>query len=252
MKIFVVDKYSIITVVLVLVLVIAILPMGIIDSTPASSGANRELPIYSVETDQKVVSVTFDSAWNDDDIGDIIKILEKYNCKSTFFATGEWIDKYPASAKMLADAGHEVANHSDTHAHFNSMSPDEMKKDMDECDRKILEVTGQENNLFRAPYGEYNDKLIRACRETGRYPIQWDVDSLDYKDLSASQMLERILPKLKNGSILLFHNGTKNTAAALPQILERITREGYSFKPAGELIYKEDYRINHEGRQIKS
>lgn len=252
MRIFVVDRYSIITVCLVLILVAIVLPMGIFDSTPASSGANRELPIYSVETEEKVVSITFDSAWNDRDIDDIIKILEKYECTATFFATGEWIDKYPEAAKNIVKAGHELANHSNTHAHFNNMSASDMKKDMDECDKKILETTGRENNLFRAPYGEYNDKLIAVCRETGRYCIQWNIDSLDWKELSTEQILDRILPKLKNGSILLFHNGTENTAKALPQILESIKGRGYSFKPVGELIYKENYKINHEGRQIKN
>lgn len=251
MKIFVLDKYSLATIALALLLILVALPIFIVNSTPASAPASPTLPIYSVETDEKVVAVTFDAAWNADDIDNIIGTLDKYGCKTTFFAVGDWLVKYPDAVKKLSAAGHEIANHSDTHAHLNTLSTEKLITEMEECDKKILDLTGVKNVLFRAPYGEYNDNVITTCYQSGRYPIQWDIDSLDWKNLTTEEMIKRIVPKLKNGSIILLHNGTENTAGALPSILEAIKNEGYSFKTVGELIHKDNFKINHEGRQIK-
>lgn len=164
---------------------------------------------------------------------------------------GDWLVKFPDAVKKLHAAGHEIANHSDTHAHLNSLSTEKLITEMEECDKKILDLTGVKNVLFRAPYGEYNDNVIITCYQSGRYPIQWNIDSLDWKNLTSKEMINRIVPRLKNGSIILLHNGTENTAGALPSILEAIKQEGYSFKTVGDLIYKENFKINHEGRQIK-
>jgi len=250
MKIFVFGKGVILTAILCAVIVSAAVIIPKSDSIPASAGKNYNLPVYSVETPDKKVAITFDAAWNDKDIDDIIKILDHYDCPATFFAVGDWIDKYPDAVLKLSAAGHEIANHSDGHSHYSSLSAAQMKEDMEKCDKKIAALTGVMPTLFRAPYGEYNDTLISVCNETGRYCIQWDIDSLDWKGLTTEQMADRIMPKLQNGSIILFHNGTDNTAAALPDILEEIKNRGYSFSTAGNLIYRENYTINHEGRQI--
>ena len=96
--------------------------------------------------------------------------------KATFFVVGEWVDKYPESVKALADAGHEVMNHSNTHAHFSQLSTDEIIADVTACSDKIEAVTGVRPTLIRPPYGEYDDHVITAIRSMGMEPIQWDVD----------------------------------------------------------------------------
>ena len=250
MKIFVIGKKTFITSVLCVMLIVSALFAGQVNSVPASVSTDKELPIYSVETPDKKVAITFDAAWNDNDIDDIIKILAHYNCPATFFVVGDWADKYPDAVRKLYSAGHEIANHSDSHNHFSSLTAHQMKEDMDKCDKKIAALTGTTPLLFRAPYGEYNNTLISVCRETGRHCIQWDIDSLDWKGLTAAQMTDKVVPKLQNGSIILFHNGTENTASALPDILDKIKKEGYSFTTVGNLIYRENYAINHAGRQI--
>lgn len=143
----------------------------------------KEVPIYCVETDEKKIAITFDCAWNADDVDSIIETLKKYDCKATFFVVGDWLERFPDEVKKLSDNGHEIANHSYGHGHFNSMSKEQMLSDMQKCDDKIKEVTGIAPTLFRAPYGEYNDLLIKTCRERGRIYIQWSVDSLDTKIL---------------------------------------------------------------------
>ncbi|MDE6586492.1 MAG: deacetylase, partial [Clostridia bacterium] len=109
--------------------------------------------------------------------------------------------------------------------------------------------TGKKVDLFRAPYGDYDDELIKTASELGYYTIQWDVDSLDWKDLSASDIAMRVINNVKNGSIILMHNNGLHTAEAVPIILETLKNRGYSFVPVGELIYRENYVIDGTGMQ---
>ena len=219
------------------------------DMIAASSGT-RQLPIYSVERDQKMVSLTFDAAWGNEDTQTLIEILGKYDVKATFFVVGEWVDKYPESVKALHDAGHQVMNHSDDHAHFNSLTSDQIVENINACSDKIEAITGVRPTLFRPPYGEYDDHVIAAVRGMGIEPIQWDVDSLDWKELSASEIYSRVTGKVSSGSIVLFHNAALHTPEALEDIIEFLISDGYEIVPVGELILEGDYTIDNTGRQF--
>ena len=196
-----------------------------------------------------MLSISFDAAWGNEDTQQLIDILGKYNIKATFFVVGEWVDKYPESVKALHDAGHEVMSHSNDHAHFNSLSAEEITADLNTCNDKIEAVTGVRPTLFRCPYGEYDDHVINAVRSLGMEPIQWDVDSLDWKDLSAGEITQRVTSKVQPGSIVLFHNAALHTPEALPAIIEALLQEGYQFVPISQLILDGNYTIDHTGRQ---
>ena len=174
---------------------------------------NRLLPIYSVETEDKKVALTFDCAWGADDIDKIIEVLEKKNVSATFFTVGTWVDKYGEQVKKLAEAGHEIGNHSDNHAHVNNLSYDANLSDMKKCNEKIEKITGKKVKFYRGPYGEYNNTVITAAENLNMKVIQWDVDTLDYTGKTASEMCERIKKKIRNGSIILMHNDTKYTSS---------------------------------------
>jgi len=214
------------------------------------SATKRELPIYCVKRDNKAVSLTFDAAWGNEDTEELIDILAKYNVKATFFVVGFWVDKYPESVKALHDAGHEVMNHSNDHAHFSRLSTDQIISNVTKCNEKIAAVTGVTPTLFRCPYGEYDDHVIKALTSMGMYTIQWDVDSLDWKDLTADQIVQRVTSRVQPGSIVLFHNAAKNTPAALPAIIEYLLANGYQIVPVSELLLKGEYTIDHTGRMI--
>ena len=218
--------------------------------------ADRPLPIYCVEKDQKVCSISFDAAWGNEDTQQLVDILEQYQVKATFFVVGDWVTKYPESVKALHDAGHEVMTHSDNHAHYNDLSGEEIVADVNASCDKIEEVTGVRPTLIRCPYGEYDDHVITAIRGMGLEPIQWDVDSLDWKDLSAAEITERVTKKVQPGSIVLFHNAAKHTPEALPGILENLISQGYSIIPISQLILPGecgvDYTMDHTGRQMKA
>ena len=218
-----------------------------------ASATQRQLPIYCVQRDQKMVAISFDAAWGNEDTEQLIEILGKYNIKATFFVVGEWVDKYPESVKALADAGHEVMNHSNTHAHMTKLSKDEIIADVNACNDKIEAVTGVRPTLIRPPYGEYDDNVISAIRSMDMEPIQWDVDSLDWKDLSAADITKRVTGKVQAGSIVLFHNAALHTPEALPGIIENLLQQGYTFVPISQIILpgecNVDYTIDHTGKQ---
>ena len=214
-----------------------------------ASASTRQLPIYCVQKDYKVLSISFDAAWGNEDTQQLIDILAKYNVKATFFVVGEWVDKYPESVKALHDAGHEVMNHSNTHAHYPQLSADQVVADLNACNDKIEGVTGVRPTLVRLPYGDYDDNSVNAVRSIGMEPIQWDVDSLDWKDLSAGEIIQRVTSKVQPGSIVLFHNAALHTPEALPTIIQTLLQEGYTFVPISQLILSGDYTIDHTGRQ---
>ena len=223
----------------------------VVNFPPAVGAAatQRQLPIYCVQRDQKLVSISFDAAWGNEDTQELIDILEKYKVKATFFVVGEWVDKYPESVKALSDAGHEVMNHSNTHAHYPQLSADEVVKDLNACNDKIEKVTGVRPTLVRLPYGDYDDNSINAVRSIGMEPVQWDVDSLDWKDLSAAEITKRVTSKVQPGSIVLFHNAALHTPEALPDILRTLLQDGYTFVPISQILLNCEYTIDHTGRQ---
>ena len=165
---------------------------------------------------------------------------------------GDWAEKFPESVKAFFDAGHTIANHSDTHKAFSKCSRNEIKEEIENCNKKLEAITGQKVTLVRAPSGDYTDQSIEVAKSLGMYTIQWDCDSLDYTKISVDEIVNRVVKGTKNGSIILFHNGVENTAPALDRILTEFTKQGYTFVSVENLIYKENYSIDHTGRQYKN
>ena len=237
--------------------VFALLTITIISTVTIShigttvSNSLRKLPIYSVATNEKKIAITFDAAWSAEDTDELIEILKKHNAKATIFAVGDWIDKNPEAVKKFHKNGHEMANHSDTHASFSKISREEIKKEILDCNKKIEAITGVSPKLVRAPSGDYDNKSIEVAESLNMKMIQWDCDSLDWKLLSVDEMYNRVVNKVQNGSILLFHNGVENTTEALDKILTKLAKDGYEFVTVSELIYWDNYELDHTGRQTK-
>jgi len=214
----------------------------------AASSEPRDIPIYCVQRDDKKVAISFDAAWGNEQTETLLQILKDKNVTATFFLVGDWVDKYPDSVKAIAKAGHDVENHSDTHAYMTKLSKEGQMSEIKNCNDKIKAITGKAPTLFRPPYGDYDNSVVKSVKESSMYPIQWDIDSLDWKDPTPQQMVERITSKLTSGSIILMHNGAKNTPEALPQIIDAVRAQGYEFVPISQIILEGDYTTDHEGR----
>lgn len=223
---------------------------GSVSQAIATATTERMIPIYYVQTDKKVCSISFDAAWGNEQTDTLLDILDEHQVKTTFFLVGEWVDKYPESVKEIDARGHDVGNHSDTHAHMSQISPQEQTTEIESCNRKIAEITGKEVTLFRPPYGEYDNSVVSSCNSCDMYCVQWNIDSLDWKDPTPQDMVTRIENNLCEGSIILLHNGAKNTPQALPLIIEAIKAQGYEIVPISQLLPKGEYHTDHEGKMI--
>ena len=210
----------------------------------------KELPIYSVETSEKKVAISFDAAWGDEYTQDILDTLDKYKVKSTFFLVGFWVDEFPQNVKEINRRGHEIGNHSTTHPNMPGLSNEGILEELKITEEKIEKLIGKKTILFRPPFGDYNDNLINICKENGYYTIQWDVDSLDWKELGVQPVVDKVTRNIQNGSIVLFHNNAKYISEYLPIVIERLQDSGYEIVPISELIYKENFKMDNAGRQI--
>lgn len=210
--------------------------------------SERHLPIYSVETNK--VAITFDCAWGADDIPTILNTLKKEDVKASFFMVGQWAEKFPDAVKLIANDGHDIANHGYSHLRMSTIGKEKCKTEIELCNQKLEEISGVKVKLFRPPYGDYNNIVIDTCNELGCYPIQWNVDSLDWKkEMSKQAILDRILKRTKPGSIILFHNDTQYTAELLPNIISELKAKGLEFAAVSEMIMKDNYYIDDQGRQ---
>ena len=193
----------------------------------------KELPIYSVQREEALVALTFNCAWEENDIPQLLDLLERENIKATFFLVGQWIERYPDSVRQIVDAGEEV-----------------IRQQMEKTDALIREVTGSDPVLARVPSGSYDSRVIRLLRQEGYEVIQWDVDSIDWKKPPAEEITERILTKVQNGSIVLFHSGAATTLKALPDVIAGLREKGYCFTTVGDLLLKGETVMDHTGRQM--
>ena len=223
------------------------------DSVTVSNTVNgRELPIYCVQTNDNKMAISFDAAWGNDDTQTILDILKKHNVKATFFMTGGWVESYPDDVKRILADGHDLGNHSENHKNMSQLSNEEKQSEIMDVHTKVQELTGYEMFLFRPPYGDYDNDVINVARNCGYYSIQWDVDSLDWKDYGVDSIIKTVTEHkhLGNGSIILCHNGAKYTAEALDTLITTLQDRGYELVPISELIYRDNYHLDYEGRQI--
>lgn len=220
--------------------------------TVSNFSSQINLPIYCVDCEEQKVALSFDVAWENKNTQVILNILKKNNIKATFFMTGEWVNKYPEDVKAIAEAGHDLGNHSENHKQMSKLTMEQCSEEIMKLHKRVKELTGVEMNLFRAPFGDYNNTLVGTARECGYYTIQWDVDSEDWKDYGVDSIIDMTVDNqtLGNGSILLLHVGTKYTAEALEKIITSLEEKGYEIVPVSKLIYAGDYKVDQTGRQF--
>ncbi len=238
---------------LMLVLLVAILLSVNLGGNVAASvyfnNALRKVPIYYVNTQNQQVAISFDAAWGADKTEKIMSICKEYNVNATFFLVGFWVEDYPEIAKKIAENGFEIGTHSNTHPDMAKISAEKQKLELETSLNIIKKNTGVDAKLFRPPFGAYNDSLISTAESLGLTTIQWDVDSLDWKGLSAMEITNRVLNGVRNGSIILCHNNSDHILDALPIMLDRLQKKGYTVSCVGDLILKGDYVIDNNGMQ---
>ncbi|MBQ4074209.1 MAG: polysaccharide deacetylase family protein [Clostridia bacterium] len=209
----------------------------------------RELPIYSVERDDQIISISFDAAWGGDQTLKILDILDEYDVKTTFFLVDIWTQRFPDLVREIAARGHEIGNHSTSHPHMTKLSKEKMRQELKVMSDEAQALTGVRPTLFRPPYGDYNNDVVLVAREEGYEVIQWSVDSLDWKNKGAQDLISRSTKNVKSGDIILFHNDSKYILDALPAILESYRQQGLKVVPISQILLTGETTIDTQGRQ---
>jgi len=254
MKIFVTSIKEILkTAVFILLIIISLVSItNIKPSIVTVFIPQKQLPIYYVGRDDKKMGITINCAWGDGDIDNILNTLKKHNVKATFFIVGDFAQRYPARVKQISDAGHDIGSHGYRHIRMGELTKDKIIEDLDKNKKLLDSITGKSVNLYRPPYGDYNNNVINAANEKGYYAIQWDVDSLDWKpEISMEQIKARVEKNVKSGSIVLFHNDTKYTASVLDSVLTIVEKKGFIPVKLSELLYTQNYKIESDGKQVE-
>lgn len=228
---------------------------NVISDAKNSTINGKDLPIYCVDRQNdasKQVSLSFDAAWGADDTIRILDTLDKYNVKVTFFMTGGWVNDYPDMVKEIYARGHDLGNHSENHKQMSKLSEAQNQEEIMKVHDKVKELTGYDMFLFRPPYGDYDSELIKTVYGMNYYPIQWSIDSLDWKDYGVDSIIKRVVESkyLDNGAIILCHNGAKYTAEALGSLIGGIQAKGYELVPISQLIIRDDFHMDTTGKQI--
>jgi len=195
-------------------------------------------PIYQVETEKKVVALTFDISWGEKTPLPVIDILKANHVQSTFFLSGPWVKQYPEVPRRIKSDGHEIASHGYRHINLSNLSKNEIKEEIMKAHNNIKEVTQTEANLIRTPNGDYNDQVIVAAHECKYEVIQWSVDSLDWMNPGVASITERVSKKVHPGAIILMHasDTCKQTVEALPLVIKDLKSQGYEFVTVSELM----------------
>ena len=231
-----------------LLLTISAAYVGALPDTVSVVSGKRELPIYCVNRDDNKISISFDAAWGGDKTLGILDLLDEYNIKTTFFLVDIWTQKYPELVKEIVARGHEIGNHSTSHPQMSKLNEKQIAKELNTQADNVLAIAGVRPVLFRPPYGDYNNRVITTARAQGFVPIQWSVDSLDWKNRGAQEIINRAT-KVKSGDIVLFHNDSQYILDALPAVLKYYAENGYSVVPISEILLTGETTIDIQGRQ---
>lgn len=220
------------------------------ETAVAANAGGRSIPIYYVKTEKKQVALSFDAAWGNEQTQTLLDILDRYKVKTTFFLVGDWVRNYPDDVKKISEAGHDVGNHSNTHPYLTQLGGDAVTNEIETCNSEIEKLTGKRPTLFRPPYGDYNNSVVATVNGLDMYCVQWSIDSLDWQDPSPADILAKVQNNLSPGSIILMHNGAKNTPEALPSVIEYIQSQGYEIVPISQLLPKGSYTTDANGAMI--
>lgn len=193
-------------------------------------------PVYRGNPERPYASFAVNVDWGEEILPAMLDVLDKYQVVATFFLTGRWAQANPALARMIASRGHEIGNHGYWHAHPSRLSAKDLEKLIVDNEVLLDELTGQSNKLFAPPYGEFNERVLATAASLGYRTILWSLDTRDWQDPSPQEIIDRLVPKAENGSIILMHPKA-NTVKALPKLIEGLRAKSLRLVPVGELLW---------------
>lgn len=213
----------------------------------------NSMPVCSVQTEKKQAALTFDTV-GDADVRNVLDVLSENQIRAAFFVTGEWAQDHPEEIRAVADAGHDIGSYGMNYTDMGQLTKTEINEELTQAHEKVKELTGIEMNLCRAPYGDCGSNLLETAQMNHYLAVQWDVDSGDWKDYGQDAVIANVTQNknLKNGSVIRMHSGAKYTAQSLDAVIRGLKEMGYELVPVSQLVCRENYRIDGNGRQISN
>lgn len=214
-------------------------------------GGGRALPIYSVQREDRAMSLTFNAAGPEDfHTAEVLESLNTHGVRATFFVTADWVAHHQQLAARMVLGGHELMTLGDDHRPLRQQSTAELQAHVRACSDAIQEVTGTPPTIFRALYGQYDDRMVASVRALGMHTVQWSIDSGDRRGADATGITRQVLGRAAPGGIVLLHSNMEQTARALPELLMGLLVAGYELVPVSELMLQTEYTISLTGRQM--
>ncbi|RAL23298.1 polysaccharide deacetylase family sporulation protein PdaB [Thermoflavimicrobium daqui] len=195
--------------------------------------------IYSVKTDKKQVALTFDISWGEERTGPILDVLQQKGLKkATFFLSSPWAETHPDLVKRIVDMKYEIGSHGHRHDNYSSYTEEQIRTQIQKADTILTKLTGKKPNLIRFPNGDFDKRVLRISDQMGYKTIQWDTDSLDWKNPGVDKIIKRVTSKVHPGDIILMHasDSCRQTHEALPVIIDQLRAQGYEFVTVSDLI----------------
>ncbi|MDQ0195930.1 polysaccharide deacetylase family sporulation protein PdaB [Paenibacillus wynnii] len=206
--------------------------------------------IYSVPTEKKLIALTFDISWGEKRPEPILKVLEDKKVeKATFFLSSPWSKTHPEIVTSIKASGYEIGSHGHKHVNYSTLSSEEIRKQITTAHGILTDLTGKEPNLIRMPNGDFDKRVLQVASDLGYKVIQWDTDSLDWKNPGVQNIVSRVTTKAHPGDIVLLHasDSCKQTHEALPLIIDELRKQGYEFVTVSELLSQS----SAEGKEVR-
>ncbi|NLJ41985.1 MAG: polysaccharide deacetylase family protein [Clostridiales bacterium] len=198
-------------------------------------------PVYRGNPEKPMVALLINVAWGNEYIPTMLEVLEKHKLTSTFFFDGSWVKNNPELAKSIKNAGHEIGNHAYSHPDLSGYSTAQTTEELEKTNDVIQETLGVKPKWFAPPSGSFNANTVQVARQLGMQTILWTVDTVDWRKPETWEMVNRVVGKVENGSMILMHP-TQPTAEGLDKIITDVKAKGYELGTVSKLMSEE--RIN--------
>lgn len=213
-----------------------------------SNISSKNIPINKVENNNNKLALTFDISWGDSSIYETLDLLDKHDVKASFFLVGNWVEENKDIVEEIYKRGHDIGNHSNTHANMTQISNEDLKEELSIASDKIESITGEKPTMYRPPFGDFDNESLKICKDFGYTTVKWDVDSFDWKEIGTNHVVDKVLKSVDSGSIVLFHGDVKNNKQYLDIIIREL-KSKYDLVPLSNLLYNEGYEIDSNGVQ---
>lgn len=203
--------------------------------TWAARSAAATVPgvIGRLPTKTRTVFLTFDDGPSNS-TSEVLDLLQDAQSSATFFLLGNQLERYPAAASLITDAGHGIGNHSFRHLDAWTHRWADVETDLNRGSRLIREMTGATPQWMRPPYGRFRRNTLLWCRENGQRLALWDVMGADFlRGVPIGKAAAQVVRNVRPGSIVVLHDGDRHQPHALDvtrEVLSRLVESGWSFE----------------------